>query len=180
MTPQLAMSLLTRMVAADEDPTLTQDELTTLLEVSQVIDAAGNQPRALTTVDEWAASTTYLAGDVIRTGQTPERYFVAAVSGRSDTVEPSWPDLSGWPVTESTVTETAVVWQDLGGTYKQTWDLQRAAAEGWRWKAGKVANRYSFTTDSQTFNRKELIANCLEMASRYQKRSIGSIRVVRA
>lgn len=58
-----------------------------------------------------------------------------------------------------------------------TYDLNAAAAEGWRWKAAKVAAEFDFTTDQQTFDRTAKHAQCLAMAVHYQKRVSGSIKV---
>lgn len=60
-------------------------------------------------------------------------------------------------------------------TWTATYDLNAAAAEGWRMKAGKVAGQFSFTTDGQTFQRAEMYKACLEMAQRYANRVCGSI-----
>lgn len=56
-----------------------------------------------------------------------------------------------------------------------TWDLNAAAAEGWRWKAAKVANRYSVSTDGQSLSRSDLIAHCERMVSQYQRRVATSV-----
>lgn len=56
-----------------------------------------------------------------------------------------------------------------------TYDLNWAAAEGWRWKAAKVAGDFSFSTDGQTFNRVEMVRECRAMAEMYGRRVVGSI-----
>jgi hypothetical protein len=56
-----------------------------------------------------------------------------------------------------------------------TWDLNAAAAEGWRNKAGKVAGQFSFATDGQTFNRVQMVEQCREMARLYANRVHGSM-----
>lgn len=43
-----------------------------------------------------------------------------------------------------------------------TWDINAAAAEGWRMKAAKAAGRFDFTTDGQTFQRSQLVAHCTQ------------------
>ena len=58
-----------------------------------------------------------------------------------------------------------------------TWDLNAAAAEGWRRKAGKVAGSYSFASDGQSFSRSDMHAHCLEMAKMYRKGAIGSMTI---
>lgn len=63
-----------------------------------------------------------------------------------------------------------------------TYDLNTAAAEGWRWKAGKVAGAYTFTTDGQTFQRAQLYAHCLKQAELYSRRAVSGypIRTINA
>ena len=61
--------------------------------------------------------------------------------------------------------------------YVTTWDLNAAAAEGWRWKAAQVANRFDFGADGQTFSRSDFLKHCLEMADRYSKRYASSVKV---
>lgn len=59
-----------------------------------------------------------------------------------------------------------------------TYDLNAAAAEGWRWKAAKVAGKFGFSSDGQTFNREQIHKACLAMAATYSKRKVGSIPLV--
>lgn len=61
--------------------------------------------------------------------------------------------------------------------WTETWDLNSAAAEGWRWKAAKVAGSFDFVTDSQRFDRSQIAAMCLDMADRYRRRVLSSPRV---
>lgn len=56
-----------------------------------------------------------------------------------------------------------------------TYDLNAAAAEGWRWKAGKVAGKFSFGTDGQNFNRADMIRACQDMATTYRNRITGRV-----
>lgn len=58
-----------------------------------------------------------------------------------------------------------------------TFDLNSAAAEGWRWKAAKVAGEFNFGADGQTFDRSQMSEMCLGMADRYQRRVLVSVRM---
>jgi hypothetical protein len=58
-----------------------------------------------------------------------------------------------------------------------TWDLNAAAAEGWRWKASAVSGNFDFETDGQSFDRSQVEANCLTMATQYANRIAGSLPV---
>lgn len=59
-----------------------------------------------------------------------------------------------------------------------TYDLNAAAAEGWRWKAGKVAGSFTFASDGQTFNRADMVKACQEMARTFRDRVVGSIPIL--
>jgi hypothetical protein len=48
-----------------------------------------------------------------------------------------------------------------------TWDLNAAAAEGWRRKMAKAAGRYQFSADGQSFSRDQVIAQCKAMVKIY-------------
>lgn len=61
-----------------------------------------------------------------------------------------------------------------------TYDLNRAAAEGWRWKAAALATEFDFEADGAVFNRQQQIDNCLKMAAQYGRKIMGSIGVVSA
>lgn len=56
-----------------------------------------------------------------------------------------------------------------------TWDLDAAAAEGWRRKAGLAAARFNFAEDSQRFDRAQIYAHCISQAEQYARRSMGVI-----
>lgn len=48
-----------------------------------------------------------------------------------------------------------------------SYDLRRAAAEGWRWKAGRVAAGFTFSADGVAVDKSMLQAHCLEMVRQY-------------
>jgi hypothetical protein len=97
------------MTAWDSEPTLTSEELDTLVELAQRADADGRAP--------WDA--------------------------------------------------------DWSGTY----DLNAAAAEGWRWKAARAASKFDVTTDGQTVIRSQIIDHCQEMAEMYRKKIVAHVPV---
>lgn len=59
-----------------------------------------------------------------------------------------------------------------------TFDLNRGAVEGWRRKAGKLAMRFDFSTDGQSFSRSQAVAHCERMAEQYRRRIVSSVPVV--
>jgi hypothetical protein len=61
----------------------------------------------------------------------------------------------------------------------ETYDVNAAAAEGWRWKAGKVAGAFTFSTDGQSFQRAQIYAHCLKQAQLYATRNVGTYGVRR-
>ena len=61
-----------------------------------------------------------------------------------------------------------------------TFDLNRGAAEGWRWKAAKVVANFAFTSDGQTFNRQQVVEACERMAEQYRRKIHSAITVLGA
>ena len=78
-------------------------------------------------------------------------------------------------LTDQEITDLLTLWArpDSAGRlpgdtgWVPTYDLNGAAAEGWRWKAGKVAGNFNFAADGQTVSKAELIEHCLRMERRY-------------
>lgn len=61
--------------------------------------------------------------------------------------------------------------------YTPTWDLDRAAAEGWTRKAGRVAGDFSFSADGASFNKGDVLAHCEAMAATYRARGVHVLTV---
>lgn len=55
-----------------------------------------------------------------------------------------------------------------------TYDMNRAAMEGWRLKAGKVAGDFSFTADNASYSKGEILANMERMVAMYAAKVNGS------
>lgn len=64
-----------------------------------------------------------------------------------------------------------------GAAWTPTWDLNYAAAEGWRRKAGIAAGRFNFTEDGQAFQRAQVYAHCVSQAEEYARKGMGAIPV---
>ena len=58
--------------------------------------------------------------------------------------------------------------------WEPTWNLHAAAAEGWRWKAGKAASGYGFTADGATLNRQHVHEHCLRMIEHHSALAVQS------
>lgn len=59
--------------------------------------------------------------------------------------------------------------------WEPTWALGSAASEGWRWKAGRVADRVDFSADGTRVSRSQLAAHCLRMSDVYQGRALATV-----
>jgi hypothetical protein len=51
-----------------------------------------------------------------------------------------------------------------------TYDFNRAAAEGWRLKAGRVAADFNITIEGRQLSRSDLVKQFLQMAKEYARR----------
>ena len=63
----------------------------------------------------------------------------------------------------------------IDSSWEPTYDFNAAAAEGWRWKAAKVSDRFSFSSDAGSFSRDQVYAHCLQMASHYSSRVVRTL-----
>jgi hypothetical protein len=59
----------------------------------------------------------------------------------------------------------------------ETYDLNAAAAEGWRWKAGMVSNLTQSTADGSSYHDEQLIAHCERMIAQYAAGVLISMEV---
>lgn len=58
-------------------------------------------------------------------------------------------------------------------SWDPSFDLNGAAAEGWRKKAGMVAGDFNFSADGSSYSKADVLAHCLEMETKYASRSHG-------
>jgi hypothetical protein len=154
---------LKSMVAATIDPVLTNDEIDTLLA----------QHAYATAFATWKATTAYVVGDTVIPSPRNGHYYKVTVAGTSGASQPAFPTTSG-----GTVTDGGVTWAEVATT--PAYNLNRAAADGWRWKAAKVANRYTMSDATQRLNRSDLTKHCLLMARQYSAKTLTSIPVTGA
>lgn len=61
--------------------------------------------------------------------------------------------------------------------WEPTFDLDAAAAEGWRWKAGKAVPRFGVSIDGDTLHRQHIYLHCLRQAEHYAKKIVGTLGV---
>jgi hypothetical protein len=55
-----------------------------------------------------------------------------------------------------------------------TGSLDAAAAEGWAWKAGKVAGDFNFSADDASYSKADVLKHCVDMRSEYLAKCGGS------
>lgn len=146
-----AEARLSRMIAADREPTLSADDLQDLL----------LRHRRATI---WATGTVYGVGQRIVPSAFNGRYYVCREPGTSDAPEPTWPKTRGGCVDDG----DDLVWQECGPAFTELWDLDGAACDGWMQKAGMCADKYNFKDAGQTLDLGELQAHCLAMAAGYR------------
>ena len=61
--------------------------------------------------------------------------------------------------------------------WEPTFDLNAAAAEGWRWKAGRSVPRYAVTLDTESLQRHQVYAHCISQADIYARKVVGTLGV---
>lgn len=171
MTYLEAKSRLERMVAASDDPALGPLEITELLLLARTVDSFGAE---IDPIDLWTPASAYAVGDLVVPRQHNGHYYEVTVSdGLAGANEPSWPLGAG-----ATVVLDGITYTELGATaWGGEWDLQRAAAEGWRWKAGKCSSRFNFSSDVNNFQRSQTFEHCIKMAKEYESDSAYTINV---
>lgn len=182
----VARARLERMVRWDSAPTLTSAEVDDLMLLARTTDLNGYDP-----YDVWAPLTVYPAAAVYTRHVDDLIYpapmarvptisnghlYTVRVPGTSGTTEPGWPLAVGGEVTDGTVT-----WRESGRyLWTPTFNLGRAAAEGWRWKAGKVVDQYAVGLGTgKTFARNQQYQMCMQQAAAFGGAGggIGSVRL---
>ena len=170
-----AVAALRVLLSADDEPVLDDEELAIILRSGERPDMAGNSPLNLLGVAAYTTSTDYTVGDVVVDGTTG-RYWLALCSGTSAGV--TFPDLAGDPLASHTIEDGSVLWCDNGTRWRPTYDMHAAASLGWRVKAGKLTAKYDFSTDGQTFSRRQWFVHCMELAQGYSRKSPLTVTLV--
>lgn len=172
-----ARTRLETMTQASSEPTLSSSEIDLLLDQARRADADGNAADR-----PWRASIYYpLDSYVIPTTAGGNGHtYRTTTAGVAGTTEPSWVTTSGATVSGTAGGGTALVFTEAGvPAWVPTWDLNAAAAEGWRWKAAKVANQFQFSADGQSFQRQQVYDHCLTMVQEYANKGAGTMAIGR-
>jgi len=77
------------------------------------------------------------------------------------------------PLTADDMTALVDIARRPDGTY----NLNRAAAEGWRWKAGRIAGNYNLSIDGTTVNKGDLLDHCERMVKMYSRGGVALVRM---
>ena len=156
------------MVASATPPTLTPAEIDDLMALARRPGPSGVDPDLEV---EWTANMPLAVGDyVVPPDRSGVRYLITVSGGAAGATEPVWPT-PGASVTVDGVEYTGTD----DGVWTPTYDLFAAAAEGWRWKAGKISDAFDFSTDQQNFQRSQMVAQCMKMAAFYDARAGTSV-----
>jgi hypothetical protein len=148
----------------DAEPTLTADDLDAMVAAARLADLDGNPPDSY---QPWPGAGVSLPVGALAVPTTRNgivyRVTVAAGQGRTGATEPIW------PVGTGTVIDNELTWAPYGSApWTPTWSINAGAAEGWRIKAAKAAENYSFSAGVDRFGVNELLDNCLRMARMYE------------
>lgn len=156
------------MVAAATPPSLLVAEIDDLLALARRPGPSGVDPDEEV---EWSPNMALAVGDyVVPSNRTGVRYLITVSDGTAGATEPTW------PAPGASVALDGVTYEGVStGAWSPTYDLYAAAAEGWRWKAGKIADAFDFSTDQQSFERSQKVAHCMKMAEYYDARTGTSI-----
>lgn len=150
------------------NPSLSPEEIDDLLALARRPGPSGVDPD---TEVEWVASMALAVGDyVVPPNRSGLRYLITASDGAAGSAEPAW------PVSGASVTADGVSYEGTDeGVWTPAYDLYAAAAEGWRWKAGKISDAFDFSEDQQSFERSKQVEHCMKMAQYYDARAGTSI-----
>lgn len=192
-----AKTRLTRMVEAAKDPVLDDAAVEDLMRMCVMVDRWGTAPDHYKI---WKAATAYAVGafvvPTVRGAVSPisasSVYFpypqlpiIAATvwrvttGGTSGGSEPVWPT----PVVlgSSTIVDGGVTWMaDSYTPWMGGWNLNLAAAEGWRLKAGLVANLPNIDDAGKRIDLSMMQEQFLVMAKEYSKKTVSSLKMRRA
>lgn len=156
---------LSDLVDATGDPALATPELDRCLGNARVADPLGNPPDVYM---NWTPDTVIPPGSYIVPTARDGYVYYSALGGTTGPSEPS-----EWSAStiDNTVTWTRYAYAPWGGYY----DLNRAAAEGWRIKAARASKRKNVSAFGQTNQRTTTYEHCMEMARVYTDKIADSI-----
>jgi hypothetical protein len=119
----------------------------------------------------WSANTLYNLGDLVlpteesRTGLM----FACTSPGRSGDDEPEWNTVSGDALgtggqSRGALADGDAVWQ-VHGPETDLWDVDEAAGDAWRKKAGLASDLVSTSRAGNQYNWSDIYTRCMEQAN---------------
>lgn len=163
-----ARAMLVSMLQPDATPALTTEEVDRLLSMALVPDLYGTAPDYIA---DWSANKAYNLGTRISPTDRGVGYaYVVTTAGTSGATEP---DFTGEPL--ETIIDNTVIWtRSVKLLYTPTWNLARSAAEGWEWKASKVASQYDVQAGKVKADRSQIFQMCKQQAAHFRSLAGGS------
>lgn len=148
------------------EPTLSSPELDTLVKQAKRADSEGRR-----FYPAWQATRAYAVGDLVVPTTRNAHVYECTAAGTSGASQPSFPTTQN-----ATVADGTVNWQEVGDDdWVPTYDLNAAAAEGWRLKAGKVVPLYTASAGASRFERAQIYAHCIQQANVYVNKTAQTI-----
>lgn len=154
LTRTQAIQQLSMMVQSTEYPELNSDELGTLID---------NYKRS----SDWAASSSYVYGDIVEPIVKNGRLYQCIKAGTSGTIN-IFPDYYTYGATGVAFVDNTITWVDYGTANVERYDVRQAVRAGWILKAAKVANLISSKDGSQDINLEALQKQFIVMAEKYR------------
>lgn len=202
MTTAAARERLRRMVAASTAPCLDESDLAQLLQIAKrptpvprrllMFLGTGQFPAGLGVagsiawglgltrdrpvyvdaddVQPWQPSTAYAEGAYVTPDTRNGLRYVCTGAGTSGSSAPSWPLSVG-----GTVDDGSATWKQDGVALTPTWDLNKAAAEGWSWKAGAAAGKVGVSLAGNAKQLQQVYDHCMMMAAMFRERRVFSV-----
>jgi hypothetical protein len=156
-----ARAMLVSMLQPEATPALTTEEVERLLSMALVPDFLGVTPDYL---PEWRGEYLWNLGTRISPTSRFGWSFVVTQAGTSGTEEPVWTADEN-----ETYTDGTVVWaRSLRAPYTLTWNLPKAAAEGWEWKASKVVANFDVQAGKVKATRSQVFEMCKQQAAHFR------------
>lgn len=164
MSTVLYRRRLKRLVEADTEPRITDEEIDDLLVQNARLDRFGVKAEP---IQPYRPGMKVEVGDTIVPLNDNGHKYTVTVAGTTGASEPTWPTTSAGTVSSNSVTYT-----EAGETtWERAYDLFGAAADGWDLKASRVVHYFQFMTDGSRFFKEQVFDHIKERAEYYRKRS---------
>lgn len=156
MTEAQALAKLSTLCQHEVYPTLTTAEMQGLL---------SDAPRFST----HTVSTTYAVGAKVVPSTPNGRLYLCTVAGTTDDTAPVWP--TRYTRLSQRIQDGTAVWEDIGPTLAEPYDLSAAARAGWMLKAAKASADIDTGDKDQSTKASQAQTQCLRIANRYGTRA---------